>query len=74
MDAADRAQQEVDVELAEHLARQQRAAALDAPGNSVCADCNEPIPLARRRALPSAIRCINCQAWFERLKNNNKGE
>jgi phage/conjugal plasmid C-4 type zinc finger TraR family protein len=67
VDAADRAQQEVDADLAEQLERQARAAALDARGSDICADCQDPIPLARRRALPSAIRCINCQAFAERV-------
>ena len=67
MDAADRAQQEIDVELAERLERQARAAALDAPGAEICADCAEPIPAERRQAVPSAIRCINCQAYAERV-------
>lgn len=67
MDAADRAQDEVDAELADHLRRHTRAAALDAPGNELCADCNQEIPLERRRALPSAIRCVNCQEFAERV-------
>lgn len=67
MDAADRAQGDQDAELAEHLAAQARRAALDLPGNELCADCGEQIPHERRRALPSAIRCVSCQAFAERI-------
>lgn len=69
MDAADRAQEEEAAELANHLESEQRrlAAELERKGAANCADCQEPIPEERRRALPSAIRCINCQAWVERL-------
>lgn len=56
-------------ELLDDLLREQQiAAALDAPGNELCEDCGEEIPQTRRRAMPSAIRCIDCQAWTEMLK------
>ena len=32
---------------------------------SVCADCAEVIPAARRRAVPTAIRCISCEHAHE---------
>lgn len=67
MDAADDAQEQEVVYLRNRLAAQRRRAALDVPGNALCADCAEPIPEARRIALPSAIRCIGCQAWAERV-------
>lgn len=35
-------------------------------GSDLCADCGEEIPEARRRALPSATRCVGCQSGFER--------
>ena len=67
MDAADYAQErELDYQ-ADRLEQQRRAAALDVPGNKLCADCTEEIPAARRLALPSAIRCIECQAFAERV-------
>ena len=37
-------------------------------GQSDCAGCGEAIPLQRRTAVPSAIRCIQCQSAFERSK------
>lgn len=67
VDAVDRAQQDEAAELAAHLERQARAARLDAPGAALCADCGDEIPAERRRALPSAIRCVGCQAFAERV-------
>jgi len=66
-DMADRAFDFEEEFRADRLRMLQRAAALDAPGNVLCADCGEEIPESRRRALPSAIRCIECQAWAESL-------
>lgn len=34
-------------------------------GAADCADCGEPIPAKRRAALPSARRCVGCQAVHE---------
>ncbi len=31
-----------------------------------CADCGEPIPFARLRAEPWALRCVDCEARRER--------
>ena len=39
--------------------------ALAAEGEDFCVECDEPIPAARRAALPSAERCIGCQTIFE---------
>ncbi len=35
-------------------------------GETDCIDCGDPIPAARRAALPSAERCIRCQTNAER--------
>ncbi len=31
----------------------------------VCIDCDEEIPMARLRALPSALRCVQCESAHE---------
>lgn len=31
-----------------------------------CVDCGEPIPAARLKAVPEAIRCVECQHIFEK--------
>ncbi|MDO4725502.1 MAG: TraR/DksA C4-type zinc finger protein [Comamonadaceae bacterium] len=33
-----------------------------------CEDCGEPIPQARRQALPGVRRCVGCQAAMERAQ------
>ena len=35
------------------------------PGRRDCAECGQPIPPARLRALPSARRCVGCQREAE---------
>ncbi len=69
MDAVDRAQDEEAAELENHLEQHRRRAERELAGGGAacCADCLEPIPEERRRALPSAIRCLSCQAWVERI-------
>lgn len=67
MDLADHASEREGEFLAARLAEQQRAAALDAAGADRCVDCQEEIPMERRQAIPSAFRCVTCQAWAERV-------
>jgi phage/conjugal plasmid C-4 type zinc finger TraR family protein len=38
----------------------------DACSPKECIDCADPIPAARRRAVPGAMRCTFCQAQAER--------
>lgn len=39
---------------------------LSEPGFGECAECGNPIPVARLVANPAASRCIDCQSAFER--------
>jgi len=66
---------ERDVEAAEAAVDRQREAsigrireALLEPGEEECVDCGHLIPEARRRAMPSADRCLPCQSRFERCR------
>ena len=34
------------------------------PGSPVCVHCGEPIPLARRQAVPGKIYCVDCKAEY----------
>lgn len=59
-------------DLAEFRAEQEREAAikrakaeLKRAGGRVCEDCQGEIAETRRRALPSAKRCIQCQVSYE---------
>jgi phage/conjugal plasmid C-4 type zinc finger TraR family protein len=41
--------------------------AMDAHEVLHCVNCDEEIPLARRKAVPGTERCVVCQADFELL-------
>ena len=43
-------------------------ARIDGDGADDCEDCGAPIMPARRAALPSATRCVDCQERRERRK------
>lgn len=60
------------VELAEAAVANQSARAigdirnrLSAQGSDDCVDCGDEIEPKRRAALPSAVRCVDCQGIFE---------
>ena len=60
-------------DLAEQRAEEEREAeirraraSLSRRGQDECEDCPQPISAARRRAMPSATRCIRCQEAFEK--------
>ena len=38
-----------------------------------CADCGEPIPLARLRAAPQALRCVPCEERHEKARPGAHG-
>ncbi|RMX07433.1 TraR/DksA family transcriptional regulator [Allofranklinella schreckenbergeri] len=66
-DTIERAQERGQEWLHDQLARQalvaqrsQRQIAL-----RECEDCGEPIPQARRQALPGVRRCVGCQEQYE---------
>ena len=40
------------------------------PSRTHCIDCEEPIPEARRNAVPGCMRCIGCQAELERKRKH----
>jgi len=39
-------------------------------GDEYCIACGDPIGVDRRMALPSAVRCIDCQQEHERKKSD----
>jgi len=62
-----------DVEVAEAAVERERdlevrriRGDLELMGDSECRDCGDPIDVARRMALPSAKRCVDCQQAWER--------
>jgi DnaK suppressor protein len=38
---------------------------INSPGYGACSDCEADIPLARLRAEPAALRCVECQERYE---------
>ncbi len=42
-------------------------------GSEDCEDCGAPIDTARRRAMPSATRCVGCQESAERRRRRQRG-
>jgi phage/conjugal plasmid C-4 type zinc finger TraR family protein len=54
-------QDQIDASIAEELDRLRAARAPAGASRPDCADCGEPIPEARRRAVPGVTLCIDCQ-------------
>lgn len=67
-DVMDRAQEREREWLHDQLAHQAVRAARQRSAVQVldCEDCGEPIPAARRQALPGVRRCVGCQTALER--------
>ncbi len=64
MDKADIANDYIEWRTEQALkARQYRPSEL--ASRAVCKECHEPIPAARRRALPGVQLCVACQTWLE---------
>lgn len=40
---------------------------------SVCEDCDQPIPAARRAAFVGVTRCVPCQTLFEQQSKHFRG-
>ena len=64
MDAADMAAEVTDAERA-FLAHRPPLAGPEALTNLLCEGCGEPIPAARRRAVPGVRLCVPCRAASE---------
>ena len=54
-------QEQIDASVADEVARA-RSRLLGGPSLTHCEDCEEPIPEARRKAVPGVRRCVSCQA------------
>lgn len=70
-DIYDRATQAEENARSDALDKQRRRAGLDGktPDDSarVCVECEEPIPEARRLALPGVQTCVDCQTLLEAM-------
>lgn len=54
--------EQIEASIADELARLRARPAPRGESLSRCAECDEPIPEARRQALPGVKLCIDCQA------------
>jgi phage/conjugal plasmid C-4 type zinc finger TraR family protein len=55
-------QDQIDDTVADAVAAARARLQAAGEGSEECAVCGEPIPEARRRALPGARTCVQCQA------------
>lgn len=70
-------QEQIEASLQDELARMKRVRH-NRPSRTHCIDCEEPIPEARRAAIPGVTLCIDCQqdrdsAYRPRAGFNRRG-
>lgn len=68
-DEIDRAQEREEQQRADALAEQARRSQTDGVEHEFCTECEDPIPPARRVALPGVELCVECA---ERIERANK--
>jgi phage/conjugal plasmid C-4 type zinc finger TraR family protein len=54
--------EQIEASIEDELKRMQVRRAPEGESRTHCAECEEPIPEARRRAIPGVKLCIDCQA------------
>lgn len=64
MDEIDRAS-ELELQQRERALQARLEASSTSIGSTHCLDCDEPIPAARREAIPGVNRCLDCQQLHE---------
>lgn len=65
-------QEQIDASVADEVARA-RSRLLRGASLTRCQDCDEPIPEARRRAVPGVRRCVSCQAEVDAEQGHSSG-
>lgn len=65
VDLVDMANEVAQLRLSDTLERRRQAASVSAVSAEFCEDCDEPIPEARRAAVPGVQTCIDCQGRRE---------
>jgi phage/conjugal plasmid C-4 type zinc finger TraR family protein len=58
-------QDQIDASIADELARLKARRGPAGESRTHCADCEEPIPAARQRAIPGVKLCIDCQQEWD---------
>ncbi len=66
---------QIDVSTQEAIARMRERNARQAVGESAefCDECDEPVPEARRKAVPGVRLCVNCQSGRDRAWHPSAG-
>ena len=54
--------EQIEASIADELARMRSQRARHGESRTHCAECEEPIPEARREAVPGVTLCVECQA------------
>ncbi|WP_372922884.1 DksA/TraR family C4-type zinc finger protein [Roseovarius sp.] len=54
--------EQIDASIQDELKRMQARRLPEGESLTNCAECDEPIPEARRRALPGVKLCVDCQS------------
>lgn len=65
-------QEQIDASVADEVARA-RSKILRGASLTHCQDCEEPIPEARRKAVPGVRRCVSCQAEADEEQVHSSG-
>lgn len=60
-------QDQIDATVKDAIARA-RSRLPQGPGRERCEECDEPIPEARRRAMPGVRLCVTCQHAIDRVQ------
>lgn len=66
----DAVNEQIEISTAEAVARARQRAerAGNIPSARFCGECDEPIPEARRRAIPGVQLCVDCQSGHDRSR------
>ncbi|MFS4582417.1 DksA/TraR family C4-type zinc finger protein [Phaeobacter sp. C3_T13_0] len=65
--------EQIEASISDELARLKSRATPVGESLTHCADCDEPIPEARRKAIPSIKLCIDCQQDRDGVQNTRAG-
>lgn len=65
-------QEQIDASVADAV-KKARSRMPEGTGATHCIECEEPIPEARRKAIPGVRLCVHCQAELEQHQTDNSG-
>lgn len=60
-------QDQIDASVDSAIQRARARMGAGGEGLAQCEDCDEPIPDARRKAVPGVRRCVRCQSELDRI-------